>query len=388
MKITNVEARWLQCPIPVDRQHVSDFGHLTTFDMTLVRVETDTGLVGYGEAKAAVGSSGGCAQLVACVNHDLRPMLIGEDPRRITRLWELMYNGSRAHYALSRGRTFPTLGRRGLAVSALGGVDTALWDLLGKSLDVPVVQLLGGSCRDSMPCYASGGWADVDGIGAQLNGYVAKGFGAVKMRVGVMDGSVDVSAARVHAAREALGPDIGLMCDAHGTFSVCEARRFVRLVDACNLRWFEEPTTPDDLQSLVEVRESTSMPIAMGESEITRFPIRDAIAARAVDVVQPDAAIIGGVTETMRVARLCETHQLELAPHLWGSAFSFMAGLHAAFASPVACILEYSLGGNPMLHDLVRESVVPTNGVFEAPVAPGLGVTPDDAFIEEYTVEC
>ena len=386
MKITRVEARWLRCPIPEARQHVSDFGRLTSFDTCIVRIETDTGLVGHGEAKAAVGSSGGCAAIVACVQHDLAPALLGADPRRINRLWECMYNGTRDHYALSRGRAFPILGRRGLTVSAMSGVDTALWDLLGQHLGVPVCALLGGACRDHLPAYASGGWADAAGIGAQLQGYRAQGgFSAVKMRVGVMDGSVDRSVARVRAARTALGPDVKLMCDAHGTFSVPEAKRFCRGVEDLDLYWFEEPCSSDNLAGTAEVRAATSVPIALGESEYTRFDLREAITRRALDVAQPDCAIIGGITESMRIAHLCDTHQLELAPHLWGSAFSFMAGLHVAFASPAACILEYSLGGNPMLHQLVADAPKPdAQGRFAAPTAPGLGVTPDPAFIEEY----
>ena len=107
-----------------------------------------------------------------CITDELAPQLVGQDARRITQLWEQMYNGTRGHYALSRGRTFPVLGRRGLNVAAMSGVDMALWDLLGKSLGAPVVDLWGGACRADMPLYASGGWADAAGIGAELNGYV------------------------------------------------------------------------------------------------------------------------------------------------------------------------------------------------------------------------
>lgn len=385
MKIAAVNAYWLQCPIPKVQQHVSDFGKLTTFDMTLVEVQTNTGLMGYGEAKAAVGSSGSCASLVACIEHELRPLLLDQDPRQITRLWERMYNGSRAHYGEARGRSFPVLGRRGLTVAALGGVDMALWDLLGKVHGVPVVQLLGGACRDTMPAYASGGWADVTHIGEQLASYVAKGFQAVKMRVGVMDGTVTKSVARVRAAREHLGPLIKIMADAHGTYSVSEAQRFCQGTEDCDLYWFEEPITADNKAGTAAVRAMTATPIAAGESEFTRFDIRDLIALDAIDVVQPDAAIIGGITETRRVATLAHTYGLELAPHLWGSALSFMAGLHVAFASPAATILEFSLGANPMLHDLIEEPVTATAGHLHAPERPGLGVTPRRTFIERYT---
>jgi|SRR5215217_1056545 len=384
MKITNVEAFWLRCPIPKEKQHFSDYGLLTNFDMTLVVITTEDGLQGFGEAKAAVGSSGVCASIVSCVENELKPVLMGKDARNITRLWEEMYNGSRDHYALSRGRKFPILGRRGLTVSAMSGIDTALWDLKGKALNVPVAELLGGTCRDFMPAYASGGWADVNNIGAQLNGYVSKGFRGVKMRVGIMDETVQNSINRVKAAREAIGPDIKLMADAHGTFSVPEAKQFCRGVEDCNLYWFEEPVSPDNRHGTAEVRSATAIPIAAGESEYTSFDIRDLLEVRALDVVQPDAAIIGGISEAMRVGHLANVQQLELAPHCWGSAFSFMAGLNVAFASPSATIIEFSLGGNPMMYELVKEQITVTEGKIAAPSAPGLGLTPNWDFVHEF----
>lgn len=384
MKISNVEAHWLRCPIPQPKQHRSDYGLLTNFDMTLVVVTTEDGRQGFGEAKAAVGSSGVCASIVTCVEQELRPVLIGQDARRINELWERMYNGVRDHYALARGRVFPVLGNRGTTVAAMSGVDMALWDLLGKSLEVPVVQLLGGALRPEMEAYASGGWAGADEIGEQLSSYTDKGFRAVKMRVGVMDDSVGYSIERVRAAREALGPDIKIMADAHGTFSVPEAGRFCRGVEDCNLYWFEEPISPDNKKGTAEVRAATATPIAAGESEFTRFDIRELIELRAVDVIQPDAAIIGGITEAWRVSALAATHQLELAPHCWGSAFSFMAGVNLAFAGPSAAIIEFSLGGNPMMYDLVNEQISTENGKIKEPTAPGLGLTVNWDFVKEY----
>ena len=385
MKITNVEAFWLRCPIPKEKQHFSDYGLLTNFDMTLVVVTTDSGLQGFGEAKAAVGSSGSCASIVSCIENDIKPILLGKDARHVTRIWEHIYNGTRDHYSLSRGRKFPILGRRGLTISAMSGIDTALWDLKGKSLGVPVVELLGGSCREKMHAYASGGWAKADAIGEQLLGYTSKGFSGVKMRVGVMDETVQESIKRVKAAREALPDHIKLMTDAHGTFSVPEAKQFCRGVADCNLYWFEEPISPDNRIGTAEVRSSTDIPIAAGESEYTAFDVRDMIAERALDVVQPDCAIIGGITEAMRVSQLAHTYQLELAPHCWGSAFSFMAGLSVAFASPSANVIEFSLGGNPMMYDLVEENItVDSEGMLTAPDKPGLGLTPNWDFVNDF----
>lgn len=387
MKIANIEAFWLRCPIPKEKQHRSDYGLLTNFDMTLVVVTTDTGLQGFGEAKAAVGSSGVCASIVTAIESEIKPALIGQNVDHISRIWDIIYNGTRDHYALSRGRKFPILGRRGTTISALSGVDTALWDIKGKRLGVPVVSLLGGACRDHMQAYASGGWADATHIGDQLNSYIAKGFKAVKMRVGIMDETVQNSIQRVRAAREGIGEGIKLMVDAHGTFSVPEAKQFCKGVEDCDIYWFEEPCSPDNRHGTAEVRHSTSIPIAAGESEYTVFDIRDMIEVKALDVVQPDSAIIGGITESMRVSALAGAHQLELAPHCWGSAFSFAAGIHVAFASPSAVVIEFSAGGNPMMYDLVKEDIEVNEGFIPHPVRPGLGFTPDWDFVKEFTVK-
>src|SRR5579871_5873669 len=211
-RITRVQARWVQFPIAQERQHRSDFGQIDRFDTAILRIETAGGLVGWGEAKNAAGSAGNYAALVELINREIAPALIGRDSRDIAPLWSQLYNGTRHHHAVSQGHAMPQLARRGLTVAAISAVDIALWDLLGKSLGVPVWRLLGGRKADKLPAYASGGWAGVDTIGEQLMGYVtAYGFKAVKMRVGVIDGTPQRSSARVRAAREQLGPDIELM---------------------------------------------------------------------------------------------------------------------------------------------------------------------------------
>jgi len=387
MMIRSVEAHWLHAPIPEARQHVSDFGRHTSFDTAIVRVETDTGLVGWGEAKCAVGGTGAYRALVSVIREDVAPLVIGRDPRDPALIWEELYNRVRAHFALARGHVFPDLSRRGLSISAMSGIDIALWDILGKSLGAPVWRLLGGRVHHWLPAYASGGWADAEGIGRQLKGYADHGFRAVKMRVGSMDGSVQTSAERVRAARAALGPGIGLMTDAHGTFHARDARRFCRLVEECDLAWFEEPVSADDLRGQAELRAATDIPIACGESLFTRFDFRDVLEARAADVLQPDPAICGGITETARIAALAATHQVRLAPHLWGGAVMFAAGLHVCMASPAAFILEYSLGSNAMQHELARNPFPVVDGGIAAPEAPGLGVEIDEGFIARTRVD-
>jgi L-alanine-DL-glutamate epimerase-like enolase superfamily enzyme len=386
VKITAVRAAWLRALIPAERRHTSDFGVNDSFNTCLVEIDTDAGLTGLGEAKVGVGNLGNYAALVTLIQAELAPLLIGRDPRDITALWETIYNGTRAHYVAAHGRTFPIVGRRGITISALSGIDIALWDLLGKSLGQPVWRLLGGRLRDRIPAYASGGWAPVGGVGKQLRQYVERGHRAVKMRVGLQDKSMDDSAARVREAREQLGPDVGLMVDAHGTWSVREAQRFARKVADCDLGWLEEPVSPDNVTGQAEVRAATDIPIAAGETEQTRFAFRDLIEARAVDVLQPDVAIAGGITETLRICALAATHGLTVAPHLWGGAVLFASGLHLAVATPCVNTLEFSRGENPLLHELVEEPFDLRDGYVLAPDRPGLGLTLNRDFVRSITV--
>jgi L-alanine-DL-glutamate epimerase-like enolase superfamily enzyme len=386
VKITAVRAAWLRAPIPAERRHTSDFGVNDSFNTCLIEIDTDAGLTGLGEAKVGVGNLGNYAALVVLIHAELAPLLIGRDPRDVSALWETIYNGTRAHYVAPHGRTFPIVGRRGITISALSGIDIALWDLLGKSLGQPLWRLLGGRVRDRIPAYASGGWAPVGGVGKQLRQYVERGHRAVKMRVGLQDRSVDDSAARVREARATLGPDVGLMVDAHGTWSVREAQRFARKVEDCDLGWLEEPVSPDNPAGQAEVRAATDIPIAAGETEQTRFAFRDLIEARAVDVLQPDVAIAGGITETLRICALAATHGLTVAPHLWGGAVLFASGLHLATAVPCVTTLEFSRGENALLNDLVTEPFDLVDGHVIPSDQPGLGITLNRDFVRAVSV--
>ena len=387
MKIAAVRASWLQARIPVDRAHVSDFGRNDSFNTCLVEIDTDTGLTGIGEAKVGVGNLGHYAGVVELIRRELGPAVIGRDPGDITAIWDALYSGSRAHYGAREGRLFPTVGRRGITVAAMSGIDIALWDLAGQALGVPVWRLLGGKYRDRVPAYASGGWAPVGGIGKQLAQYVERGHRAVKLRVGLQDRSVDDSVARVREVRDTLGPDVGIMVDAHGTWSVRDALRFARKVETCDLAWFEEPVSADNLAGLAEVRRASDIPIATGENEQTRFGFRDLIVAGAVDILQPDIAIAGGITECQRIAALAAAHELTVAPHLWGSAILFAAGLHLCVATPCATVVEFTRGENPLLHELVEETFALEDGHVLAPERPGLGLTLRRDFVRAITVD-
>jgi len=376
LKISSVDALWLSVPLPADKQHRSDFGKIAAFDSVLVRVRTEDGLVGYGEAKPAVGSSGNGAALVAIVTQELAPLLVGEDAARIGALHARMQNGTRADLALRAGRAMPILGRRGVHMAAIAGVDLALWDLAGKARDCSVLALVGGACRPSIPAYASGGWADEAHIGEELGRYVEQGFRALKLRIGAMDGGLRTSLARVGAARKALGPAIALMVDAHGTLGVAEGKRFCAAAAEHDLRFVEEPVASDDRAGLAELRRSSSLPIAAGESESSCFDFAELVERRALDVLQPDLAIAGGFSEGQRIAALAWANRLELAPHCWGSAISFQAARTLALASPAGTFVEVPMGGAPLLRELAP---------IDLSLHEGWGVEPDPAFVKRFT---
>jgi L-alanine-DL-glutamate epimerase-like enolase superfamily enzyme len=388
VKIRDVEAAWLHCPLDAARQHTSDFGRITAFDGVLITITTEDGLKGYGEAKPAVGSAGNGAAIVAIVRHELRPLLVGVDARDIGRLWGRMYNGTRAALAERFGRAMPVLGRRGIHVAALSGVDLALWDLAGKRRDASVLELLGGACREKIAAYASGGWADASSIGAELGRYVEQGFRAVKMRIGAMDGGVEASLARVRAARAALGPAIELMVDAHGTLNVAQARQFCTGAASLGLRFVEEPVMSDDREGLAEVRAHSPLSIAAGESEFSCFDFSELIARRAIDVLQPDLAIAGGLSEGLRIGALAHANRLELAPHCWGSAISFQAARTLAFACPAGIFVEVPMGGSPLLREMAAIDLSLHDGALLSPQGPGFGVEPDPAFVRRFTQSC
>lgn len=385
MKIVSVDAAWLHCPLAPDRQHTSDFGKITSFDGVLVTVKTDDGLVGYGEAKPAVGSAGNGAALVTIIQEELRPMLLGQDPSRLSELWQKMYNGSRVDLAQKLGRAMPILGRGGVHVAAIAGVDLALWDLAGKRHGCRVLDLVGGPCRPSIRGYASGGWGGVEQIGAELSEYIKKGFRAVKMRMGAMDADVSNSVARVRAARAAIGPSVDLMVDAHGTLNVGAAKHFAAATSDLALRFLEEPVPSDDRVGLGEVRSTSTVPIAAGESEFTCYDFAELIERRAIDILQPDLAIAGGLSEGLRIASLACAHRLELAPHCWGSAISFQAARTLAFASPTGVFVEIPMGGAPLLREMASIDLELHAGDLNPPTGHGFGVEPNMEFVRKYT---
>jgi L-alanine-DL-glutamate epimerase-like enolase superfamily enzyme len=174
------------------------------------------------------------------------------------------------------------------------------------------------------------------------------------------------------------------MVDAHGTYTVAEAKRFIHLAGDLDLAWFEEPVIADDKPGMAEVRACGSIPIATGESEATRYAFRDLAMLKAADIFQPDPAFCGGISEAMKIGTIASAFNLRFAPHLWAGAPCFFAGLHVCAASPASFTVEYSLGANPMIHDLIEETVEARDGMIAIPEKPGLGFTISERFLEAH----
>jgi L-alanine-DL-glutamate epimerase-like enolase superfamily enzyme len=371
MKITRVRAVPMSDPVPLEKQHRTDSGTKVKSDATLILVETDNGLTGMG---AALGTP---PVVAAIVEHELGPEVAGEDPLFSERIYEKMYSGARAEPALARGVPQPEPSRRnGVVMEAIAGIDIAIWDVKAQALGIPVYQAL-GAARRVVRGYASGGWAPGDEAEAELGGYAAKGFSAVKMRVVGRDGfSIENCVRRVQAARRGIGAHVELMVDAHGSLEVPVAIKLAKVLEPYDIAWFEEPVSQENHRGQAEVRRATTIPIASGEREFTRYGFQSLLHHDALDIAQPDVARAGGFTEIRRIAALTAARDIRLAPHAWGSGILFAASIHVAMAAANCHILEVSQGYMPMMYELFNEPFdIRPDGTVHAPDRPGLGYT-------------
>ncbi|HEX2987156.1 MAG TPA: mandelate racemase/muconate lactonizing enzyme family protein [Chloroflexota bacterium] len=352
----------------------------------LVEVITDEGLIGWGEAGAGRSQE----VLAAVVERQFRPMLLGEDPTDLNRLWDKMYSS-----LMVGGRT------AGLSVQALSGIDIALWDLWGKSTGLPVYRLLGGKVRDSVLAYATafyyhGGPDETEGVEEEALRYVERGFRAVKMKIGGEHPSVDVR--RIRIVRKAIGPDRHLMLDANQAFTVAGALDLARRITEYDISWLEEPLPAHDLQGYLQLRQGIGMPVAAGECLYTRFGFRDWCAQRAVDIVQPDLCNAGGITECMRIASLTGAWDMLCNPHAWGTPVALAATIHLAVALPQvghtrlqlplvhSPALECDQGENPLRDELAPLPFTFRDGFLTPTDGPGLGVDVDRVALKRFLV--
>jgi galactonate dehydratase len=337
----------------------------------LVRVDTDQpGLYGWGEATLEWKTKG----VVGAVE-DLSVLLIGQDPRRVEHLWQVMHR----QYFWRGGITNCT---------ALSGIDQALWDIKGKEAGKPVCELLGGPVRDSLRLYDHLGGGSLEGMyktGEPENfadlarASVERGFTAFKaMPIPVAEliesAAVLKQAERcVAAMREAAGDGVDIMLDLHARTTPAAAIQFGRRLVDYNLYWYEEPCSADHVDGLVEVSRALPFPIATGERLVGRWEFRELLEKRAVAIIQPDVSHCGGISEARRIAAMAETYSVAVACHNPQGPVSTAASIHIGFATPNYLIQEVVRADVPWRNDILTEPLK-IAGTITAPGASGLGI--------------
>lgn len=354
MRIEHVEAINLLHRYPAEHRFQYGGGICDARLTTLILVHTECGAVGVGSVYSYP------ALVYLIVREQLASVLIGEDPTEVEALWEKMY-------ALTRW-----YGRKGAALSAIGGVDTALWDLRGQAEERPVWSLLGGD-NDRCPAYASGLlWKDdVKELAEEAAGYIDAGFRRVKMRLARSEA---YDRAAVEAVRGAIGEDNDVIVDASMRYHLDLARRMGEFLAEQRVFWYEEPFAPENIDDFTRLRGSVGVPLAAGENEFGLQGFRELIRAGAVDIVQPDACRCGGISEVWKVARLAEAHGLRFATHSWSDAVAIVANAHVVGAMPNGLTVEIDRMNNPFVDELLGRPLAAVDGEIALGERPGLGI--------------
>lgn len=335
MRIRDIQSTTLRFAYPPGEGFHYAGGCCTARVSTLVRIFTDTPPVGLGSVYSH-------PDLVRTIIEDqLRPLLVGEDVSAVETLWERCYSVTRWY------------GRKGAAVSALGGIDMALWDLRGKAAGLPVYQLL-GACRHTVPVYASALlWkSDAAELCQEARRHLARGFRARKTR-----------------------------------YPLAQARRLAPAFCEANIFWLEEPFLPETPELFAELRPHLAgIPLAAGENEFGRQGFAELIDGRVVDIVQPDACRCGGITESLRVVQLAGAQGLRVALHTWSDAVALTANMHVLAAAGPGVTVEMDQTGNPLIEQLLTAPWQLRDGELALPQLPGLGITLDEETVGRYSL--
>ncbi|HRW10517.1 MAG TPA: mandelate racemase/muconate lactonizing enzyme family protein [Caldilineaceae bacterium] len=365
MKIIDIKTTVLAMPHLSGIQDATIRHYAPGRTQCFAHVITDQGIEG-------LGIGGGAHAARAVIERTLKPILVGQDPLHIEKLWNDMFWAIRG------------VGRKGLAFSALSAVDIALWDLKAKYFEVPLYQLL-GPYTETVPIYGSGGWTHftVDELVAEQMGYVARGMKAVKMKVGKDFGrSEREDITRLAAVRAAVGDDIELFIDANNGYYAKQAIRMAKAFEPYRIGWFEEPVLADDIEGLATVARATDVPIATGEHEYTKYGFKDLLARGGADIVQPDVGRVGGITEWMKVAHLADAFNLPVAPHAYQ-----LFHLHLCCAIPNLRIVEYLGVTEEADRIMFTEFPEPKDGLWSPdPTKHGLGLALDPVAVKTYGV--
>ncbi len=343
----------------------------------VVKITASNGQYGWGEGY-------GPATVLEAGIKLLKPMVIGQNPLENEVIWNIMY------------RKTLDFARRGVLMASLSAIDIAIWDLKGKILGLPVSTLLGGAHRNKIKPYATGLYFTdhqdfSSGFVDEAKLYVSQGFKAIKMKVGL---GIAEDVKNVKLIRETIGDDIDLMVDSNHAYTLREAIELSHKIEKYNIKWFEEPISPEFYEQYNELRQKTTIPISGGECEYLRFGFNQIIKNKSVDIIQPDICACGGLTEAKRIATLASTNGIDLIPHTWGTAIGLHVALH--FISNLESIpgrmyqpeflIEYDRTENGLRDELTFPSIEMNDGMIDVPNRPGLGIDINEEVLERYAI--
>lgn len=358
MKIENI--RILQVDLPLPKPLVTAIHKTTSVGCVLVAIETDTGVVGENYIFSLNQQR---LPAFAAIIESLKPYLIGKNPMMVEQIWQQMW------------ADLNPIGQKGMAVSAVSALDTALWDIIGKQAELPLYQLFGG-CRDRVRTYASSGlWLSdsIDQLIAEAEQFIAQGFQAMKLRVGSADIKQDVQ--RAAALRAAVGDDIDILTDANQSLSPRQAMTLARQLEPYDIYWLEEPVAADDLNGQQRVMHSSNIQIASGETDYGCAGMKTILDARCTDVLMPDLQRIGGLSEFRRAAALAASYHMPISTHIFTEQSLAIAG------SAANCI---SVEHVDWFAALYNETVEIEQGDIVLPQRPGIGFSFNYQCIAEY----
>ena len=381
MKIANLDVFVLKTPL--DQPFAFSQGWVHQRSATLVRVTTDNGLAGWGEAFTQGLEPPEIA--AAAITHAFKPLVLGCNPLDTSVLWHKMYNQSRDY------------GRKGSVLAAISAIDIALWDIAGQFYSQPIYQLLGGAQRTSVQPYATGfyrleGKNESQRLAQEARDHRDAGFRAMKVKLGfgVAD-DIDVMA----AISDALGDhSIELMVDTNHAYGRAEALSLGKALEAYNIRWYEEPVVPEDVESYKALRAQLCVPIAGGENEHSTFGFNHLFQQHALDVAQPDIGSCGGITAIRDITAMAQANGVMVNPHVWGAAVAQAASLQILATLPVTNhslfptepILEYDRSDHPFRQKLIDAPWVMRDGIVNIPDGPGLGIKINMDVVDEYSL--
>jgi L-alanine-DL-glutamate epimerase-like enolase superfamily enzyme len=330
----------------------------------IVRITTDAGLVGIGEAMGRPGPRGTAAH----INEVLAPMLLGRDPRHHQALFTAMNEQIR------------------FAPMGISGVDMALWDLRGQIYGDCLTNLLGGAARETVACYASPipYMATPAASADKAREFLQAGFRAVKLKIGR---GIGLDIEHTAALRDAIGSEVKLLVDANGAYTVGESVALAKDLVRLGVYWLEEPAHPEYPDDLARIRRRVDLPVVSGEWLGSWFQFRDLLKAEAADVIMPNITRCGGITGLTKIADLAALENVTVAPHGVGAGIGIAAAIATCAVLPNFLIYEYNQLFNPLRHTVMREAIDYADGVLRPHAGVGLGLTLNEETVERYRVD-